>query len=84
MLPRVRVRSQTIETKLVENLEGLDVLLAPRGGAAGGALACSHARHRQRLKQVYSYTLYRGFVLPSSLCGLSGGLLPWRRFLQVH
>ena len=41
MLPRVRVRSQTIETKLVENLEGLDVLLAPRGNAAGGALACS-------------------------------------------
>ena len=46
MLPRVRVRSQTIETKLVENLEGLDVLLAPRGGAAGGAQACSHARHQ--------------------------------------
>ena len=34
MLPRVHVRSQTIETKLVENLQGLDVLLAPRGYAA--------------------------------------------------
>ena len=46
MLPRVRIRSQTIETKLVENLKGLDVLLAPRGYAAGGALPSSaETRH---------------------------------------
>ena len=45
VLPGVRVRSQTMETKLVENLQRLDVLLAPRGYAAGGALAKSARAH---------------------------------------
>ena len=42
MLTRVRVRSQTTETKLVENLQGLDILLAPRGYAACGQEARDH------------------------------------------
>ena len=41
MRPRVRVRSQTIKSQLVQNLKGLDVLLAPRGYATGSAVACS-------------------------------------------
>ena len=39
--PRVRVRSQTIKSQLVQNLKGLDVLLAPRGYATGSAVARS-------------------------------------------
>ena len=41
MRPRVRVRSQTIKSQLVQNLKGLDVLLAPRGYATGSAVARS-------------------------------------------
>ena len=50
-------------------LDGGSLVAAKVAVMAGGGLSLYRSRAL--------YTLYRGFVLPSPACALSGGPLPW-------